>query len=220
MIKRTKKPLLEVDVARPVVESFREMGWDVYQEVRDLNTDIIAVLDKRLIHVVEAKTQLNFTVINQAIHRIGIGHWTSICVPEKSCRKNMTIAKIVLSHFGIGLFEVMGNFSHQVIKPRLNRHGGKYTLKYLHEKQKSYAEAGSPGGKAWTPYKDTCEKLLELVKEVPGIMLSDAIKRIDHHYASYNSARQSLALWAQQGKIPGIESQLRNNKICLFPRSN
>lgn len=209
--------LKETDVARPVVLWLQDQGWEVYQEVKDLDADIVAV-QGRHVWIVEAKRFLNWKVISQACRRLRLANWVSVAVPRKQFHKN---AEIVLRHWGIGCLEAETLFHlpavHEHLKPRMwAKPVPQLTWDALNERQKTYCEAGSPGGRAWSPFKDTCERLLELVQREPGIPLKDAIHKIRHHYASSASAKKSLATWIHMGKVPGIHAD-RSSCLKLFP---
>jgi|HubBroStandDraft_4_1064222.scaffolds.fasta_scaffold06671_2 hypothetical protein len=207
-----KTALKEVDVARPLVAWLREMDWQVYQEVGSIHADIVAILG-RVSWIIEAKRFLNWKVIRQARAHICRATWVSVCVPYGSyCDE----AGIVLRHYGIGCLETsLRNSVKERLKPRTNRNLACRLTKLLDDRQKTYCEAGSPGGSAWSPFRATCERLLEVVQQQPGITLSDAIKAIKHHYASSASAKQSLTIWIQQDKVAGIRCE-RHKSLCLF----
>jgi hypothetical protein len=198
------RPTKETDVARPVVEWFRDMGWEVYQEVEGLNADIVAVLGRR-IHIVECKRYLNFRVIRQAVHRLGFANWVSVAAPLKDyCSE----AKIILEHYGIGCISVDGRWISEQLAPRINRRPlPAYVFRCLDDRQKTFCEAGSPGGASWSPFKRTCEMLRDIVELTPGIGLRAAIAAIKHHYANERSARTSLAHWIRLGKVRGIRAE-------------
>jgi hypothetical protein len=87
----------------------------------------------------------------------------------------------------------------------------------LHEEQKTFAPAGSRGGKHWTPYKSTCRALLAEVKQEPGISLRDALGKITHHYASATSARACLARLVEEGLVPGVRLTREEKEVRLYP---
>jgi len=210
-------PLKEVDVARPVVAWLRDQGWTVYQEVKGINADIVATLGKR-VWIIEAKRFLNWKLIRQATYRIGLANWVSIVVPPRAFCSD---AGIVLRHWGIGCLEAEEYSGQFCVVERLKPRVGKQTVPQfvwdqLSERQQTYCEAGSPGGKAWSPFKQTCEMLRTVVDRTPGISLKDAISQIEHHYASSSSAKQSLSHWIQAGKIRGIRAD-RGRCITLWP---
>lgn len=216
MIQVKTKPPRETDVARPVVAWLRDQGWEVYQEVRGLDADIVAVLGRR-VWIIEAKRFLSWKLISQACRKIGFANWVSIAVPEKCYSQN---AGIVLSHWGIGCLEASKSLERfdvwERLKPRVNKRPIlQYVYDQLDERQKTYCEAGSPGGAAWSPFKDTCERLRKLVGAHPGIALKDTIEQIEHHYSSSASARCALSHWIKLGKVKGIRAE-RGRVLRLF----
>ena len=158
--------------------------------------------------MIEAKRFLNWKVIQQACRRIGLATWVSVAVPPRSYCSN---AGIVLCHWGIGCLEAKefdGRFHVQEqLKPRTYpRAVPPYVWNQLDARQETFCAAGSPGGAAWSPFKDTCAALRRIVHNQPGIPLNEAIAAIHHHYASTASARRSLAHWIRLGKVAGIKA--------------
>jgi hypothetical protein len=208
----------ETEIGRSVVAWLRDMGWEVYQEVGALNADIIAVLSGKFIWSIECKPYLNFKVLNQAIRQSHNGQWSSIAVPQGTWRNNGRLAKVILDHYGLGCLLVSGTNVTEQVKARMRRQKTPdWVWGYLDERQKTYCDAGSPGGRAWSPFKATCEELLTVVRANPGIRLDVALKRFNHHYKTEASAKRSMATWIGLGKVKGIESRLVDRKLCLFP---
>jgi hypothetical protein len=79
------------------------------------------------------------------------------------------------------------------------------------------AKAGTAGGGRWTPFRNTCDQLVRVVHESPGIPMKDAIDRIKHHYASSSSARGALATWVDRGKLPGVKLTRGPGVMRLWP---
>jgi hypothetical protein len=78
------------------------------------------------------------------------------------------------------------------------------------EVQEFQAAAGTSGGTFWTPFKGTCKKLLDLLENYPdGVSVREAVDKIEHHYASDNSARGAIPNLAKRGAIPGIALEHR-----------
>ena len=92
-----------------------------------------------------------------------------------------------------------------LIQPRLRRTRGTVLENSLCEEQKTFSAAGSPGGCAWTPFKETCKTLLEYVKIAgDGVKLNKAIKEIKHHYSVERSAIGSMKVNIEKGFVPNL----------------
>lgn len=236
----------ETEVAAPVVEYLRHLGWDVYQEVQNgcagKIADIVAVLDGR-IWVVESKTSLNLDLISQAIHWQRHAHWVSVAIPAAKRRPYRDIgpgrklALRLLRDNGIGVFRVnAGEIIHDTFDspPRLNRwglHWDDATLSprrwhldsikvlrgALRDEHRHWATAGNADGQRWSPWKATCKRAERFVKDNPGTSLKDLIDGIEHHYRKDSTARSSMSQWIQQGKVPGIEARREGRLIRLYP---
>ena len=89
----------------------------------------------------------------------------------------------------------------------------------LRPEHKTHAKAGAIGaGGRWTPFRQTCEALAEVVRKTPGIHLAAAIKELaSHHYSSDACARSSMGIWAQKGKVPGVRVVVDGRFITLHP---
>lgn len=200
----------ETELAAPIVDWFRQDGWDVYQEVpcRSGVADILVVQHGR-IWIIETKVSLTFALIDQAIDRLKHAHWVSIAVP--SCRRSKS-SYWLLRYHGIGLMRVV-NYGHgalrveESIEPRLNRAGhagAKKLLATLEPEHMNYAEAGSSAGSQWTPFKRTCRNALEYVQAHGSCSLKDLMGEIKHHYRTSSTARASFAQRIEQGIVPGL----------------
>jgi len=216
----------ETDIARPVVEYFRQMGWTVYQEVRPLEygrrADIVAV-NGPVLWVIEVKKRADFKVIEQAYWWKNDANYVSIAVPPGRTA-GLQIFKIILKKLGIGLFVVpfpgTDGWTHvgERMRPKLRRKA--YTGHFknaLMEEQQYYSEAGNAEGQFFTPFKRTCEEVAFIVERNPGIKLKDLIDKIKHHYSSDTSARTNLAKWAKKGIIEGVRVEMDGRYLRFYP---
>lgn len=78
-------------------------------------------------------------------------------------------------------------------------------LSILRPEHKTYAKAGSPTGRRWSPYKETCEAFRKYVAEHPGITLKEACAAVKHHYSSQSSMVQRFAILIPKGAVPGVK---------------
>ncbi len=210
--------LSESDVAKAVIEDLKAWKWEVYQEVNYYGrvADIVAVRG-HIQWAIETKTSFGLKVMEQAFRWKGICHYASIAVPKV---KN-TFGQFLCRQHGIGVITLLteagkpwgcGGSAMEIIKPGLSR---RIVGLELNEKQKYLCEAGSAKGGHWTPFKETCDNLVKAVKRSEGMEFSHLIERIDHHYASYHSARSCL-----KGFIGTVIPELKlvnvNGKLCVF----
>ncbi len=212
----------ESDLAAKIVGWLNEQHYEVYQEVQGPVggiADLVAVMGCRL-WVIETKTSLSLSVMQQAHRWKPYAHWVSVGIPYNS---GHGFPQMVCKQLGIGILRVhMAEASHlhmdvtESLPAQLNRRAIKHFR--LHEAQKTYAAAGNNNGQHWSPYKQTCMSILEYVRAHPGCCLRDLIQNIKHHYASRSGATQCVSYWAQAGKVPGVECR-RDGKYLRFYES-
>lgn len=212
----------ETDVGRTVVSWLRDLGWTVYQEVIGIHADIVAVQERYhaapLVWIIECKTSLNLKVICQAIDRSYWAHRVSVAVPRRSFPR---FAETILRSVGIGLLTVEsgGGFVAETVHPSFRRDAlVKETFKSLHDEQKTFCDAGSPGGLHWSPFKETCRRIREAVNATPGAWLRDVLKDVGHHYSNNSTAAACLAKWISLGKVSGVRHEIgHDRKFRLYP---
>lgn len=208
------KKVSEVELAAKVVAWLETDSWDVYQEVD--GADIVAVRGS-VLWVVECKLVLSFHVLEQAMCRRAQAHCVWVATPPR--RQSSRVVKKFCSYAGIGWISVSGGGDvHVQSRPEFNRHASAERLRrLLRPEQKTYAAAGSPTGRAWTPFKETCSSLLRLVRARPGIGLRDAMAEIKHHYRNDSSARRTMADRLERGIVPGVRLERSGKETRLFP---
>lgn len=199
----------EEDLAKSLVGHLQSAGLTIYQEVtgpQGRRADIVAV-DGKVRHVIETKTSFNFDVLQQAEHWLRFSHRVSICIPRSREWNKVQFSHRMARMLGIGIITINGRPGALHIteeeKPVFRR---KVAHMDLLDEQKSgaYAGAGSARGGHYTPFRATTERLVAAVRQQPGAPTRDYLVRIQHHYASIESARGSLNHWIARGKIPGI----------------
>lgn len=216
--------MLEVDVARPAVEYFKSQGYEVYTEVQALQgrADLVAVKGEEVV-VVEAKAKFCFTVIAQAARWTSMASKIYILTPPfkrtKLTSDEWRLMREVMRWKGIGWLSLQhGGHLHRQHEAKLQDKAKPELLKsYLVPEQQSGPEAGSRGGGYHTDYRGTCNKIAAYVRENPGALLSDVVKKVEHHYKSMRSAQQSLAKCAEKGVIHGVRAERKGTNIVLFP---
>lgn len=226
----------EAELARLAVAYLESCGHDVYEEVECIGgiADIVALAGRwREVWVVEAKRGVTLELIEQCISRKRVAARVFAAIPVQPGAKQRRHYWL-LKHHGIGILELDPSIYRYHQAPsqgdmagavrlvamaervsRDRRHGAALRAS-LQPGHKTHARAGSVNGAGrWTPYRQTCEALAEVVRRQPGICLKDAIARIKHHYSSEASARSSIAHWLERGKVPGV--RLEQPGAALHP---
>ena len=182
----------ESELADIVIKELEKNGYEIYSEVihspGSKRADIVAVRGDHYISV-ETKMSMNLTLIEQAWFWKDKVHETYICVPSKKKSLNRFALKLC-KDLGIGVYVYKSKWGKLELLED-SSHCSDPDLPTLYEQQKD-SVSGSNGGGYVTPFKLTCEKLVGYVKENGDCSLTSAVKNIDHHYRSDNSAKQSL----------------------------
>lgn len=215
------KPSEQV-VASVVVDHLARLGADVYEEVTISGgvADIVARVGAE-VWIVEVKTSLSFALLLQAAARRRLAHRVWVAAP---ITRGCSDAHPVFAEMGIGVMTVHlgeSNGDRWVSTPVDARRLTSRRLKLvdkLRPEHKTHAKAGAIGGGGrWTPYRDTCRQLRDVVAGAPGIALRDAIEAIRHHYASTSSARGALMARIESGDVPGVRLEREGKVVRLLP---
>jgi hypothetical protein len=232
----------ETDLAERVVAWLKHEGWDVYQEVEGPNgrCDIYAVREP-LTWAIEVKATFGLKVIEQAHGWLGHANLVSIATPKPPNGFGLELCR----HFGIGTIEIVPRENwdnrmidsgekwpngsplmrrervdlppdlhvHQYSKPRFLRRSARPRL---YESQKDYAPAGNNYGKYVTGASEVKRQLVDIVRAEPGIALSEAIKRIPHHYASDRSAKSTLVKYIEWKQVPELRIERDGRLVRLY----
>lgn len=199
----------EAELAGVVVAWLQDSGAAVYQEVEVAGgvADIVARVGAEL-WIIETKLRLSIALLIQAMERRRHAHRVYCAGPyTRTLRDFAWLCREV----GIGLFEVHvgtdSRWDHPQVKeiaPSLRWNTRPVALAAkLRPEHQTHAAAGTNGGR-WTPFRDTCEQLLEVVTRNPGVPLGDAVASIRDHYSSKAAARSHLAGWIAANKVPGV----------------
>lgn len=212
----------EEDLARVVVEHFRANGWTVYQEVMygrydGRRADLVADRNGEL-HVVEVKTSFSTRLIEQARFWQMRAEYTSIAIPSP-IRQTKTHARRICDviSMGLGVLCVNGGVQVAAAPKKMECARSERLRKFLREEQKDYAPAGNCSSDFVSGFKLTSKALAELVIANPGVLLSDAVKQIKHHYLDNQSARSALPKWIGLEKVPGVKIKKEDGRIRLYP---
>ena len=209
----------ETDVAAVVVDYLRDAGWQVYQEVEGPNGRCIDIVAQRgpLLWALEAKRSLNLAVLDQAYDSLPFAHQVSAVVPRgvgppAGYEFGLKAAKA----FGIGVLEVWPPDKSprvtQGVEPESRTTVKGNLAGMLSPAQKVFVAAGSAGASHWTAFKQTSALLRQLVHKHPGVTMTDAVKRISHHYSNNENAAVELRRGIETGIIPGLRIERINDK--------
>lgn len=213
----------EADLASAVIGHLRATGWDIYQEVTTGwgVADIVAKQpNSRVCWVIECKMALGFGVLEQAIRQQHIANRVSIAVPGG--HKGSNAAARCCESLGIGFLECSPGLGvSERVLARLNRALlGKWNRSSLADilrpEHQTHAEAGTNRGGYWTPFKETCRKVVGYVQLHPGATAKDVIDSIEHHWTG-KSARYTMLNCIERGIIPGVRAKREGKSITIWP---
>jgi hypothetical protein len=218
MIRRTRRPVSEVDLARPVIVLLEEHGYSVSQEVQvgKRRADLVAIQGEKVM-VVETKLHLSWELLLQGLHWKRYAHLVMVatCFADSEER---SAARKALMCFGIGLVEVAGQRAVITVDPIPNGRADTYEItSVLRPEHKTSARAGTNAGGYHTPFKGTSNALVAYVREHPGEALRDIVGAIPHHYASKLEAIKRLEKMIQHEVIKGIRIERRGGRAYLYP---
>jgi len=197
----------------PIVSYLRDLRWDVHQEVQPGYgwgiADIVAVQGP-VLWVIECKMTLSIAVMSQAEGwiRHACANVVSVAVPRPlRASTDRDFAYRVCERFGVGVLVVDSGYVHVGARPRFWRPTGyykNYLRDSLSDQTRTYAAAGSTAGAHFTAFKGTCQSIVTVLRETPGLTTRELVEKVNHHYASDSSARSSLVKWLREGIIPGV----------------
>lgn len=206
----------ESDLGPPTVAWLHGQGFtDVYQEVDAWagRADLVGVAGK-LIAVVELKVALSWELLSQARRWRGVAHQVWVAVPHSKMSSGRQMAERVFEDYGIGV--ISGGYERS--RPAFNRRADTHHVtKWLREEHKTFAAAGSCGGRHWTEFKSTCERLREHVAAHPGATMRECVAEVKHHYASDAGARSRLVSLIRRGVVAGIRVERDGRALRLYP---
>lgn len=209
----------EKDLGARVVAYMRDLGWDVWQEVRvgrydDRRIDAVGKLG-RLVWAVEIKTSLTFRVLEQAHRWIGHANYVSVAAPSPSSDFAIKICR----DYGIGV--LCAGWVGAVVEsvaPKLWRRRDEKIDRCLTEERRIVGEAGCAGGEYWTPFRKTCWIIRDAVQARPGETLREIVSTVATHYSTPGTARSSLAKLIERGVVAGVRSEIgADGKLRLYP---
>lgn len=222
--------MTETELGPPIIAHMESMGAETFQEVRhgygSPRADLVFRFHgPRLIHVVELKTSLSLTVIEQAWWWRDWANRTSVAVPR--FRDRLGLMRSLLKNEGIGLYQIHDSGSEscprveEIVAPRLNRRMIQPRLwdTLLHDGTRSIGMAGNANQEYWTPFRQTCENIREFLRDHPDSTMREIIAGFaGHHYSRDATARSCMSRWIRAGVVPGIVGDGYPCRYRLDPR--
>jgi hypothetical protein len=211
----------ETEIAAKVIKWLDEQHWDIYQEVQFRNygcrADIVAVRSG-YVWVIECKTSLTFTVLEQADH--WQSHFRSIAIPSARSLQGRGFAyHIAVQYLNLGILEIGDNGVRERTGPKLMRYfhqSSKRMISQLREEHKSTLAAGSYGGGYFTPYRQTMNEVKRFIARTPGCTLKEIMQDLSHHYASDTSAKTCIRLALESWEKNWCNAVKENNVTHYF----
>ncbi len=112
------------------------------------------------------------------------------------------------------------DYVNEVLKPRLARKAVTDRIRgALCDAHRTYAEAGNPDGKRWSPFQETARLVREEVERHPGCSMKQLVEAVDHHYASVASFKCNMAKYIRAGIIDGIRVEQEGRKLRFYPET-
>src|SRR6266542_2366440 len=183
-----KPHLSETELASHIITWLQDHQWEVYQEVSlsragGIRADIVAKSDK-IIWVIETKTTFGLQVLAQAWEWTRHAHFVSIATPyRKQHNSSFAFERELFQQYGIGLIYVrtLGNNNdydiviNETYRPKFRR---QVSLPQLHERYKTYSQAGNNKCEFFSSFKETKENIINHVKKCGNIAYRDLIEEI------------------------------------------
>jgi len=207
--------MIEVDLGKHIIAYLKKLNYKIYQEVdcggRGIDVVGMNLTDKHII-TVELKTSFNIKVIEQAYDNRLYSHFSYIAIPSAKYSGSRYFAIEVCRDYGIGVIEFVKRTGEvrELVAATKNWHPETLTI---YEDKDSYSLAGSPDGKRWTPFKQTCVYITKYITDNPGCSINKMVDNIDHHYASKYSARSAIRNRIKSGVIKNI--RISDNKLYI-----
>jgi len=216
----------ETELAEIVISWLENQHWDIYQEVCVPGgvIDILAVRNNRC-WAIETKTKLSLTVMDQAFRRTT--HYRSVAVPRSKYSDHYLQHKIAKNYLYIGVLEInpISKQVEEIIEAKLMREYNFYAKNIINKltpEQKTYAKAGTNNGGYYTPYRQTIDEIKTFLRRHPGSTIKDIVGHLDryklHHYASPNSAKQSIKIALNNWESETFRKDTLDKKDIYFVR--
>ena len=231
----------EAEIARVVMDSMLEQGWDCYPEVElpyGGRADIVGVRpfpfcpNRQCVHIVECKTSWTLSLLSQGVDRCAFAHYVTLAAPTSYTKlgypstPSAFYMRLCREH-GLGLvkFEKSADLAIDDLKsqaPRLVRHkehkflgGPARLIDSLHEDMKRYAPGTQPSAGYSTTFRRTMDRCEKYVRDNPGCTVKEIVQVVEHHYARDAGFKQGILKWLW--KRDGIDARKEGRCIRFYP---
>lgn len=197
----------EAELARVVSYYLEANRHTVFHEIAasyGIPCDIASMYSEsggKIVTIVECKMSITFGLIEQAIERTRWGNYVYVAIPwyrRNAMRKYQRTLNTLQRAHGFGVMSVWPD-QEKGLGVRITRQSKfcpdaatEHILDLMESGAPCRGEAGSPSPKQLTHFRVTMHRIAEFVRANPGMDLYTVIDRIDHHYATKNSAYQAL----------------------------
>lgn len=218
----------EAALAKIAIEWLQTDNWEVYEEVSPWGgsgsrADIVARKGK-IVWVIETKQNFSLNLLEQSERWRHYAHFVSMCVWYNG-RINDIVSKICRS-FGTGLITIRKEkqFAEyrvtEHVEGAFNRRADTKPIKeMLIAENQDTVSAGTKSHRYNTPFKITAKKIVQIVRENPGISIEEAV-RFRHHYADNKKAKINIISAIEKKIISDLRCEKRAGKYFLYPAGN
>lgn len=212
--------LTEKEVGSAMVDYLSADGWDCYPEAQfrwgGRRADIAAVRFGKLL-IVECKSRLTLTLLDQAAYWTMRAHFVAIATPRARSGTHAIVADF-LRRNGIGQFvaERRGP-AYESRPPRLHRSShsqARELIEGLHPDMKRYRPGATAAEGFSTPWRRTMRQARQIITAQPGIGLKPLVDELNHHYASDQSAKSALRKWLEADQT--IDVRRAGRRLAYF----
>lgn len=233
----------EEDVAKETMRHFIEDGWDCYPEVvlpYGGRADIVGIrpypfmTHRQCVHIVECKTSWTLSLLEQAIDRMALANYVTICAPTDPGKFYCNLCR----QYGIGMIRFERTYKqfryHTRIPLRIDTSrstapkpvrrkqshrgfgfGPDRVIESLDEDMKRYTPGSQSSSGFSSPWRRTMDRAAEFVAKNPGSTVKDILAEVEHHYANDSSARQGFLVWLQ--KRDDIDARQEGKSLRFYP---
>jgi len=214
-------------LAEMVVSWLQDQHWVVYQEVSCAGAvcDIVAVRGPA-VWAIECKLKMGLAVLGQAHQWRFLANYVSVAVPAPK-RGYHQFAYRLLHDYGIGRIELTERsdldgwgLNIRQSAPTFCRRTSSKLRCSLREEHKTFAKAGNPNSKRFTPFQGTKRDIQRIVKQRKSVPLKELIDELNHHYTTDVSAKQCLTKLIDGGVIEGVVVRRVQRKIFIEAAEN
>lgn len=217
----------ERDIAEPIGTFLRSKDFALYPEVefekdRPVADWVALHANGQRAGVIECKTTLSVKLLRQACWWLDKADWVTVGLPApkgKHQAEERVKCHDLLQRLGLGLLEVADDGAVNVVmSPNVQEPGRSDRLiAILTPGHQAMGKAGTSKSDKWTPYQQTVANLRRFVADNPGCTLKEALRSIDHHYATLQQAITKLANYAtNESGLRGIRTERVQGLMRLY----